>query len=137
MPNAVAPHLVIPHGGLDAAFLVSSSPSSVWVGDQANYLNSNKRLFQVLSYTGIIQLSATDPEPRQTDDNRGWTTIMGFGWYTAATSIAVRVPCWFAVLMSATLTAVPWIRWRFSLRTLLVATTLVAVVLGLAVWAVR
>ena len=31
----------------------------------------------------------------------------------------------------------PWIRWRFTLRTLLIATTLVALVLGLVVWAAR
>ena len=30
-----------------------------------------------------------------------------------------------------------WFRWRFSLRTLLIATTLIAVVLGLAVYALR
>jgi hypothetical protein len=29
---------------------------------------------------------------------------------------------------------VPWLRWRFSLRTLQIATTLVAVALGLIVW---
>src|SRR5262245_12610945 len=28
----------------------------------------------------------------------------------------------------------PWLRWRFTLRPLLIATTLVAVVLGLIVW---
>src|SRR6476620_3597226 len=28
----------------------------------------------------------------------------------------------------------PWMRWHFSLRTLLIATTLVAVVLGLVMW---
>jgi hypothetical protein len=32
---------------------------------------------------------------------------------------------------------IPWLRWRFSLRNLLIATTLVAVVLGLAVYATR
>ena len=39
----------------------------------------------------------------------------------------------------AALAAAPWIRWsrRFSLRTLLIATTLVAVVLGLIVYAAR
>jgi hypothetical protein len=40
------------------------------------------------------------------------------------------------VLASATLAGIPWIR-RFSLRTLLIATTLVAVVLGVGVYAVR
>lgn len=33
------------------------------------------------------------------------------------------------------LAAAPWVPTRFSLRTLLIATTLVAVVLGLIVWA--
>ena len=45
----------------------------------------------------------------------------------------VMVPYWFGVLLSATLPIVPWIR-RFSLRTLLIATTLVAAVLGTIVW---
>jgi hypothetical protein len=50
------------------------------------------------------------------------------------------VPHWFLVLLATTFATLPWIRyfeWRFSLRTLLIATTLVAVVLGLIVWAVR
>jgi hypothetical protein len=48
----------------------------------------------------------------------------------------VGVPHWFAVFVAATLAAVPWLRWsnRFTLRTLLIATTLVAVVLGLIAW---
>jgi hypothetical protein len=49
----------------------------------------------------------------------------------------ILVPYWFALLSVAGLSMLPWIRWRFSLRTLLVATTLVAVVLGLVVWAIR
>jgi hypothetical protein len=50
------------------------------------------------------------------------------------------IPYWFLVLVSATLTAISWLPWwskRFSLRTLLIATTLVAVVLGAIVYAVR
>jgi hypothetical protein len=45
------------------------------------------------------------------------------------------IPHWFAVLVFATLGAMPLLQWsrRFSLRTLLITTTLVAVVLGLAV----
>jgi hypothetical protein len=50
-----------------------------------------------------------------------------------------RVAHGLVVLFFATLgiVAAPFIKWRFSLRTLLIATTLVAVVLGLIVWAVR
>jgi hypothetical protein len=44
------------------------------------------------------------------------------------------VPSWFLVVFAATLATLPWIHCRFSLRTLLIATTLVAVVLGLIVW---
>jgi hypothetical protein len=56
------------------------------------------------------------------------------------TEAILTMPCWFPVLLAATFTAAPWIhqlRWRFSLRTLLIATTLVAALLGTVVWAVR
>jgi hypothetical protein len=44
----------------------------------------------------------------------------------------VRFPHWFAVLLAAALGVAPWLKWRrqFSLRTLLVATTIIAAILG-------
>jgi hypothetical protein len=50
-----------------------------------------------------------------------------------------RIPHWFAVLLTATIGAVAWPNWsrRFTLRTLLIVTTLVAVVLGLSVAMLR
>jgi hypothetical protein len=49
------------------------------------------------------------------------------------------IPFWVAIAITAILPVPAWIKWnlRFSLRTLLIATTLVAVVLGLAVYAAR
>ena len=44
------------------------------------------------------------------------------------------LPYWIVVLPLTALAAAPLVRWRFSLRMLLIATTLVAVVLGLIVW---
>jgi len=44
------------------------------------------------------------------------------------------VPYWFPALICGTFAAVPWVRCQFSLRTLLIATTLIAVGLGLVVW---
>jgi hypothetical protein len=41
------------------------------------------------------------------------------------------------IAISGMLCIAPWIRWRFTLRTLLIATTLVALVLGVIAWAVR
>jgi hypothetical protein len=52
---------------------------------------------------------------------------------------ATSAPHGVYVISSAVLAALPWMPWakRFSLRTLLIATTLVAAVLGLIVWATR
>jgi hypothetical protein len=49
------------------------------------------------------------------------------------------LPHAFVAAIAAIVAALPWLRWpkRFTLRTLLIATTLIAVVLGLAVWQVR
>ena len=48
----------------------------------------------------------------------------------------VLIPYWLPCLAAAALAAWPWLKWpkRFSLRTLLIATTLVAVALGMIVW---
>jgi hypothetical protein len=50
--------------------------------------------------------------------------------------VCVRFPYWLAILFLTCASVVSWMpqRIRFSLRTLLIATTLVAVVLGLIVW---
>jgi hypothetical protein len=67
-----------------------------------------------------------------------------FGWLEISDHYArpngaryseVIVPFWLLVLPLITLAVAPWLRWRFTLRTLLIATTLVAVVLGLAAYA--
>jgi hypothetical protein len=44
------------------------------------------------------------------------------------------VSFWLLVGVTVSFAAAPWIHWRFSLRALLIATTLLAVVLGLIVW---
>jgi hypothetical protein len=68
-----------------------------------------------------------------TSSREGYTYVLGFGVNAAIP--AIFVPHWFTVLLSAFLAIAPWLRWRFTLRTLLIATTLVAVVLGLIAWA--
>jgi hypothetical protein len=50
------------------------------------------------------------------------------------------IPQWSLVFTCFALAAAPWTRqfsYRFSLRTLLIATTLIAMVLGLIVWTLR
>jgi len=45
-----------------------------------------------------------------------------------------RIPYWFCLLIAAAIGAVPWIRirWSFSLRTMLIAVTLIAALIGFA-----
>ena len=64
----------------------------------------------------------------QSDNRRMFTT----GSDTYFTYIGF--PYWIAVLLFSTIGFLPRLRWRFSLSTLLIATTLIAVVLGLIVW---
>ena len=47
-----------------------------------------------------------------------------------ARRVEIAMPHWAAMLFPATFAAAPWLRWRFSLRTLLVGTTIIAAVLG-------
>jgi len=45
-----------------------------------------------------------------------------------------RIPYWFFLLLAAAIGAVPWIRirWSFSLRTMLIAVTLIVALIGFA-----
>jgi hypothetical protein len=61
--------------------------------------------------------------------------ILGLGLYLSPTKddFVLRLPYWILIVTTVAVATIPWIKWRFSLRTLLIATTLVAVVLWLAV----
>jgi hypothetical protein len=68
-------------------------------------------------------------------DNRA--NLLGFGYLRySSDSGELLLPHWLFVAVSAALATAPWanVSNRFSLRTLLIATTLVAFVLGLVVW---
>jgi hypothetical protein len=63
-----------------------------------------------------------------------WSRVWGAFFFQNGNN----VPFWFLVGVSVLLSGAPWrLRARFSLRTLLIATTLVAVVLGLIAWVAR
>jgi hypothetical protein len=66
--------------------------------------------------------------------------VLGFGrFYDSRNTLTLLAPLWAFVLVIAGLAVAPWIKWsrRFSLRMLLVVTTVVAVVLGVVVVAMR
>jgi hypothetical protein len=52
-----------------------------------------------------------------------------------STSFELGVPYWLLVVTAAAFGASPWLLLRFSLRALLIVTTLIALMLGLLIWA--
>jgi hypothetical protein len=122
----------------------------VWHGHSENLgINGGGELnWQVGSNTGVLwRLGAYDLKlVNNTKSN--WATSHSdtshlsrqFQWNTSSNGdTLVCVAQWFPILCAALAAILPWFRWskRFSLRTLLIATTLVAVVLGLIVYAAR
>ena len=111
-------------------FCVSIYPGQVALG------NTNGPVMMPMGWSHVVfrhsgDNSISDDEP---------TTILGFGWETDDDSIYVYIPFWFLTLTCTVFTWLaivsPFPVKRFSLRTLLIATTLVAVVLGLIVWSI-
>ena len=95
--------------------------------------NSNKDLRQ-----GFIVREIDDATRATLERIHSQNETLGFAFgHLAGPPADIRgmtLPYWFLVLLTATLAPLPWLPWKFSLRTLLIATTLVAVVLGLIVW---
>lgn len=70
-------------------------------------------------------------------DRLNYQKVTVFGWGDDWKQRFIIIPHWFAAILLAAAGGLSWFRFRFTLRTLLIATTLVAVVLGLVVYAVR
>jgi hypothetical protein len=93
------------------------------------------------SFTGTIAVEWLQLDPGLIAP--GWhlesqptvNSYMGFTWQTGAAHWLATVPTWFLVVGTLAVSPLPWRRFRFSLRTLLIATTVVAALLGFMVWA--
>jgi hypothetical protein len=69
-------------------------------------------------------------------DNASWgMNYWQFDWARNTDLILVRMPIWVSAAALAVLGNIPWIRWsnRFSIRTMLIATTLIATALAIIV----
>jgi len=137
--------------GLAAMLLIMLWVRSYWHVDVLQK-PSTSRLFIISSSKGRLAYFENRASPQSTmppeviapiiDDFILVATkpILGFGRVRGLRIPPLLfAPYWFPVLISGVLAAIPWLPWstRFSLRTLLIATTLVAVVLGLIVAVLR
>ena len=83
-----------------------------------------------------VEFMLADPYSAPISELRARTRL-GVGCFSDVTSAGVSVAYWLLVPLSIVAAVMPWTERRFSLRTLLVAMTVVAVVLGLVVRAGR
>jgi hypothetical protein len=133
--------------GIVCVLLIVLWVRSYWICDIAYGWFGFPGYLQIDSNHGDIKLIANaefmQPKWRYTScvpsvNDRLWfaklDTKSRFGWW-----LNVSVPHWFSIVVTANIAAAPWFGWsnRFSLRTLLIATTLVAVMLGIIVWSSR
>ena len=107
------------------------------------------RAVQISSVKGSIAMACLNPRATigrsylnvVSGDAADWRKgrVSHFALYDDRWVTAIVVPHWLAASISAALAVIPWTsqKWSFSLRTLLIAITLIAVVLGVAVWTIR
>lgn len=60
--------------------------------------------------------------------------VLGFWLVRLPDQVGISVPHWFLVVIAIVMGSSPWTQWRFSLRTLLIAMTVVAAGLGFIMW---
>jgi hypothetical protein len=100
----------------------------------------NGRFYQFSSVRGELAFDSRAPYAHP--PNRSWTLAqlnISDDWHVPANILCFRfgapnssmIPYWFVLLLAAIVGTVPWIRWSFSLRTMLIAVTVIAALLGL------
>jgi hypothetical protein len=126
--------------GLLAVLLCVLWVRSYWRHDTLHGWKSNKVVFSIGSEIGVIGFMWDQRPARYTWRARladGGDIPLFSNSRTTTGETMMNFPIWLPIILLCSIGAVPWLPYRFSLRTLLVATTLVAVVLGLIVWAAR
>jgi hypothetical protein len=115
---------------------------ALWARSYYYYDLGTSRIVVMQGNLYLAQMLAIAPSVTSTAKFTG--TMIGTHAVPAADFVvtplnAFTIPLWLLVLPVLSLAAAPWLRWstRFSLRTLLIATTLVAIILGAAVIAAR
>ncbi len=82
------------------------------------------------------QITDGDLEAHE-NSQRGTQRLLGFGWKVFGNGWQINVPLWQPILLSVAFATAVCLPWHFSLRTLLIATALVGVLLGVIAYSVR
>jgi hypothetical protein len=115
---------------------------SYWRFDLLHWPSSNNTQTTVGSNMGVVYLNRS-LNRRQNDwayknlESHQMALSYWFIWENWNVKVDLGIPYWCLIPPPLVLTCLPWFHYRFSLRTLLISTTLVAVVLMLALLAMR
>jgi hypothetical protein len=143
MPRKLRIAVSVFFGLLTVALFVLGVRSFIW-HDRVHGPLFNSGGISVASLNGHIRIVRNvepwswDVETTPIPEGYGpkpWRQRWGFG--TNALSSVVLLPHESLVVAFAVLTTLPWIAYRFSFRTMLIATTLLAAALGLGAWLTR
>ena len=143
--------------GIACVLLIVLWVRSYWKTGSLNYF-SEARIRGIYSSYGVIRLFyATDERIRLGGRSPVWRAYSQwnndpalnpeeqavvrrinskqFRWVNRMpSSFSANAPYWLITLLIAASGVVPWFRWRFSLRTLLITITLFAIMLGVVVY---
>jgi hypothetical protein len=125
--------------GILCLLLVALWVRSCWRHDVIFRTNANSQVIGAASVSGTLFLQRADVDPGIF--SQGWhykqmpgkLYFEGFTWKSSPAYFLIGVPIWFAIVLGLAGSTLPWLPWRFSLRTLLIAMTLVAVLLGIVI----
>jgi hypothetical protein len=145
--------------GIACVLLMLLWVRSYWYGDYINYVSSpSGRINSVSSTYGTLRISFDKESFRHPGQVGGWHVFFSqwldepdtpekenaqirklnspqLHWVNRPTRLLVKVPHSLVAVLAAVAGAIPWWPKRFSLRALLITTMLVAVVMGLIVYA--
>jgi hypothetical protein len=115
-------------GATSTYFIFGSARGIIGLGGSPDFLSGSK-----------ITQWGFDSYPPDYDEPLPEPQFLGFHFDQNQLGTELVVPFWFPVLVTAGMAVFPWIQntKRYSLRTLLIATTLVAVLLGAIVYALK
>jgi hypothetical protein len=122
-------HIISMHGSVSVAYINDSPFTDKLANPTADYV-LGRAVFTDVGRSARIPIEFRSPT----------LSRAALRWEVFDDGVRVILPYWCLALTSIAFAIAPWIsafKCRFSLRTLLIATTLVAVVLGLIVWAAR
>jgi hypothetical protein len=138
--------------GLLCAMLMALWVRSYWRIDSLTYIQSVSKVICVVSSASQLEVLVTPQTIAHTGSgirsyeitqplvSNGPNGILGVYYHSSPGVITFIMPYWLLVTLCGTMSAIPTLillRCRFTLRTLLIATTVVAVLLGLVVWAAK